>query len=196
MKRMFLFMFATAVASIATVAHAATLNVTPDSSTYAPGATITLTVQGNIDATAEATTNIDVRLAFTNSTFVSSTAENALNPPPMFGAQTGWTVGGTEGTLIGGEVTVFNQIQGLPPGGPFVNNCNGTFTDCFVTATVVFTAGSPGTAAFDFGALTNFFGVGGGSGVSVVVGPEPGTASLLALGLLGLAMRRRGSACC
>jgi len=191
MKRIFLLTLATAVAGFATSVNAATVEITADSLTYSPGAPITLTVTGTINATAELTTNIDVRLAFTNSTFVSSTAEQALNPPPMFGAQTGWTVGGTEGTIVGGEVTVFNQIQGLPPGGPFVNNCNGSFTACSVSATVVLTAGSPGTASFDLGALTNFFGVGGGGGTSVTIIPEPGTAALMGLGLLGLVVAGR-----
>ena len=189
MKRIFLLTLATAVAGFATVANAATLTIAADATTYAPGATITLTVTGTIDPTAEFASNIDVRLDLTNATFVSSTADQALNPPPAFGPQTGWTVGGTEGTASGNSVTVFGQIQGLPPGGPFVNNYNGT--DAFITATVVATAGSPGTAEFDFGSLTNFFGVGGGAGTTVNVVPEPTTAALMGLGLLGLAAAGR-----
>jgi len=193
MKRIFLLTLATAVAGFATSVNAATLTITPDSTSYSPSQAITLTIVGTINATAELTPNIDVRIAFTNSTFVSSTSETALNPPPMFGPQTNWTVGGTQDQVIGGEVTAMNQIQGLPPGGPFVNNCNGSFTVCTLTATVVLTAGSPGTAEFDFGALTNFFGVGGGAGTTVTIIPEPGTAALMGLGLLGLivAGRRR-----
>ena len=176
---------------LASSGSAATLTVVADKSVYSPGESVTLTVTGTINpAAGEATTNIDVRLAFTNASFVSSTADNALNPPPPFGSQTSWTVGGTQGTLVGGEVTVFNQIQGLPPGGPFINNCNATFTDCFITATVVFTADTIGSMNFAFGTLTNFFGLGSGPGISLLV-PEPTTASLLTLGLLGLAMRRR-----
>ena len=171
MKRIVVCALATALASVSTLAHAATVTITPDALNYNVGDSITLTVTGTINATAELATNIDVRLSFTNSTFVSSTAEQVLNPPPMFGPQTGWTVAGTEGTIVGGEVNVFNQIQGLPPGGPFVNNCNGSFTACSVNAQVVFTAANAGTAEFDLGALTNFFGVGGGGGTTVTIVP-------------------------
>jgi len=179
---------------LASSGSAATLTVVADKSVYSPGESVTLTVTGTINpAAGEATTNIDVRLAFTNASFVSSTADTALKPPPTLPPgqpPTPWTVGGTQGTIVGGEVTVFNQIQGLPPGGPFINNCNATFTDCFITATVVFTADTIGSMNFAFGTLTNFFGLGSGPGISLLV-PEPTTASLLTLGLLGLAMRRR-----
>jgi len=193
MKRISLLVLATWMAGFGTVAHAADLTITPDASSYDSGELITLTVTGTTNpAGGEATTNIDVRVGFTNSSYVSSAADTALNPPPMFGPSTAWTVGGTQGTLVSGEVTVFNQIQGLPPGGPFINTCNASFTNCFLNATVLMTAGSPGFAVFSFGALTNFFGVGGGPGTSVIITPEPGTAALMGLGLLGLAARGRG----
>ena len=179
---------------LVTVSHAATLTVTSDASTYSPGDNITLTVMGIIDPTSELTTNIDVRLELSGPiSFVSSTADTALNPPPMFGAQTGWTVGGTQGTLSGNSITVFNQIQGLPPGGSFVNNFNGV-DEAYVTATVVLMLnGVPlpsNPAVADFGVNTNFFGIGPGPGWSFVI-PEPDTALLLAFGLLGLRASRR-----
>ena len=180
---------------LGTVAHAATLTVVADQTTYSPGETITLTVTGTIDPQSELTPNIDVRLELSGPiSFISSTADNALNPPPPFGPQTNWTVGGTEGTLSGNSVTVFNQIQGLPPGGPFVNNAPGDFSSAFITATVLLQLtgiplpGNPAVA--DFGANTNFFDIGPGPGWSYSI-PEPGTALLLAAGLLGLAASRR-----
>lgn len=181
-----------AVVASAAVSNSATLTVTPDKMTYSPGETINLRVQGTINPTAELASHIDVRLDFANATFVSSRADQALNPPPMFGSQTGWTVGGTQGDLLGNSLTVFGQIQGLPPGGVFVNNFNGV-NSSYITADVVATAGSPGTATFNFGSLTNFFGVGAGSGTSVSIIPEPSTATLLALGLAGCILTRRRS---
>ena len=108
----------------------------------------------------------------------------------MFGAQTGWTVGGTEGTLSGNSVTVFNQIQGLPPGAPFVNNYDGVDT-AYITATVLLTMGAALPVQIDFGPSTNFFGVGPGPGVTIEFIPEPTTATLLAMGLLGLMATRK-----
>ena len=174
-------------------AHAATLTVTADKSYYIPGDTITLTVVGSINPTVELTTHIDVRLTLTNVTFVSSTADVAVNPPGMFGPPTNWAVGGTEGNLVGGEVVVFSQIQGLPPGGTFLNNFNGV-DNAFITATVVLTMGGPaGNIPLDFGADTSFFGLGPGPAVILnpMVIPEPTTAALLGLGVLGLAAARR-----
>jgi len=177
-------------------ATGATLTVAADQTTYGVGDTITLTVVGTTNPFSENATGIDVRLDLPlNISFVSSTADIAQTPPCTFGPCI-WTVGETEGTLSGSSLTVFNQIQGPPPGGPFVNNSNGVDT-AFVTATVVLTATSSGLASFAFGPLTNFFGLGaalGGStppGTIVNIVPEPTMATLMALGLLGLAMRRR-----
>lgn len=170
--------------------YAATLTVSADKFTYNPGETITLTIVGTIDPTVEFATNIDVRLEFTNAGFQSSTADQALKPVPIFGAQAGWTVGGTEGTLSGNSVTVFNQIQGLPPGGPFVNNFNGV-DSAFITATVLLTMDSPALGQVDFGPLTNFFGIGLSLGTTFGIIPEPTTATLVALGVLALMTSRR-----
>ena len=179
-----------ATIGMGTVASAATLTVVADGTTYVSGSPITLYVVGTIEPATELATNIDVRLAFTNAGFVDSVAETALNLPPMFGSPQPWLVGGAQGNFAGNTLTVFSQFQGLPPGGPFFNNFNGT--TAFIASIVVAAAGSPGTASFDFGPLTNFFDVQGtGPGTTVNIVPEPTTATLLGLGLAGIAARRR-----
>lgn len=90
-------------------AHAATLTVTPDKEIYSLGEIITLTVTGSIVPTLESTPNIFVSLEFTYASFISSTADTALNPPPMFGSQTAWVVGGNQGTSIDDEARVFDR---------------------------------------------------------------------------------------
>jgi len=182
--------FLIATLGFTTFANAATLTVVSDAVSYGPGSIITLTVVGTIDPTTESATNIDVRLEFTNLYFVNSVADQALNPNPPFGPQTGWTVGGTEGTVSGNSITVFNQIQGLPPGGPFVNNFNGV-DSAFVSATVLLVRGAAGLAEVSFGPNTNFFGIGPGPGMSFFI-PEPATATLLASGLLAITLRWQG----
>ena len=191
MRFSFRLIFPLAALLFAQSVYAATLTVTPDNTSFLPGETVTLTVTGTINPTIDLAPNIDVRLALGGGiTFLSSTADQALNPPPMFGPQTGWTVGGTEGTESGNSVTVFNQIQGLPPGGPFVNNFNGV-DSAFITATVLVTLNGPGVFHIGFGPLTNFFGLSTGPAITLFT-PEPATATLVALGLLGLATTRRG----
>jgi len=171
MKSMSSFVFTSSITSVATVTHAAQLKVVPDATSYSPGAAISLTVTGTIDPTSEAAWGIRVLLGFTNSSFVSSTAEGLKNPPPRFGPQSNWACCGGEGSAV--------------------NNFNGV-DSAFVTATVLFTAGSPGTASFDFDAFNDFFDVQGASlGTTVNIVPEPGTAALMRLGLLGLAAAGR-----
>ena len=176
---------------------AATLTLTADQTAYNVGETVTLTVTGTIDPTTEATTHIDVRLALGGSfiNFLSSTADQALNPVPLVGPQTGWTVAGSQGQFISGNLVVINQIQGLAPGGTFVNNFNGV-DEAFITATVLLTLSGPGAFDIDFATDTDFFGIGPGPGITLNTGiPEPASAALLGLGLLGLATTQRRRAC-
>lgn len=176
-------------------AYAASLNVSADAGTYQIGDPITLTVTGSIVPTMDAAPNFFVSVDLPpNVSFVSSTADTALNPPPMFGPQTTWAVGGIQGSVLtGNSLRVFDQIQGLPPGAPFVNNHSPDFSSAFVTATVVLTATGPGSnVPFDFGTLTNFFGINGASpGTTVNIVPEPASAALLSLGLSAIALGRQ-----
>lgn len=68
-------------------------------------------VTGRIDPNYEETPNIDVRLKFSNSTFDLSAADQALNPPPMFGPQTGCDSAGA-----GPGVTVYIVLEPVAAG--------------------------------------------------------------------------------
>ena len=175
-------------------AYAVSLSVSADAATYQIGDPITLTVTGSIVPTMDATPNFFVSVDLPpNVSFVSSTADTALNPPPMFGPQTTWTVGGIQGSVLtGNSLRVFDQIQGLV-GGPFVNNAPPDFSSAFGTATVVLTATGPGSnVPFDFGTLTYFFGINGASpGTTVNIVPEPASAALLSLGLSAIVLGRQ-----
>ena len=175
--------------SFATNSSAATLTVTPDATSYTPGAPITLFVVGTINHQTELATNISVSLVFTNAGFVDSVAETATGGSPFNPLP--WTVGAAQGSFAGNSLMVFSQFEGLPPGGSFLNNMMGSSAS--IAGIVVAEAGSPGTASFDFGPLTNFFDVqGAGPGTTVNIVPEPSSVSLLALGrgLSGVALRR------
>ena len=188
--RVYALVVVAATIACATWVNAASLTVTADQDSYRLGSIVTLTVQGVIDPTVDHTTNIDVRLDLSeNLTFMGLTAQTAKNPPPTFGPQTDWIVGGTQGHLTGNSVTVFNQLQGLPPGGTFLNNFNG-LDEAYVTAEVVLMLDGEGPASADFGASTAFFGLGGGPGWAYPI-PEPDAVALMGLGLAGLALAGR-----
>ena len=67
--------------------------------------------------------------------------------------------------------------------------------DAPVTSTIVLSAAAPGFVTIDFEGLTgsptqlDFFGLSTGTGTSLVIVPEPGSAALVALGLVALARR-------
>lgn len=181
-----------ATISSATMASAASLTISADQEYYSQGEPITLTLTGRIDPTVDFATNIYVRLELSGPlTLVDSAADTALNPMLAFGPQTTWLVGGTQGSLSGDSLTVFDQLQGLPPGAPFVNNFDGV-DEAYVKATVVLMMDGEGPAGADFAADTNFFGIDPGPGWMYAI-PEPTTAGLMGLGLVGLVIvgRRR-----
>jgi hypothetical protein len=107
-----------------------------------------------------------------------------------------YSAGGTQGTTVGGNFIAFSQIGGLAdvpltnnmtPGVPFSTG-GSSLTAVFTT-----TAGAPGTYPIMLSAVgAGFFNVSGSQQIgSYTVVPEPTTAALMGLGLLGLAVAGR-----
>ncbi len=181
MKR---FLTATMIAvGFAAVANAASLTITPDKTSYNVGESIVLTITGDSGGVAAQGVFGALALSGTGSmTYVSG----SQSPISSFGGALPWTP-----SAVGAQNTVFNQIVGVTP-------FPGDWTSPLAVAT--YTAATLGVVNIGWnndssvGAL-NFFGiaVGDAGTASITIVPEPTTASLLALGLIGLAMRRRGS---
>ena len=194
MKRFLIAVLGAAVA-FATVANAATLVATaPDA---ASGAPVTITLVGTTDPETETTQSIDVRIVG-GGTAVST--ETGLAGVCVAGSGcipgAAWSVGGTQGTNVGGNYQAFNQIGGLAAvpntanmtaGSPF-NTGNSSLTSVYTI-----TAGAPGTYPIMLSSIgVGFFGVTGTAQIgSYTVVPEPTTAALMGLGLLGLAVAGR-----
>jgi hypothetical protein len=126
---------------------------------------------------------------------------NALLDPPAQATQTPlvsagvtWTQGGLAGFCndANGRCRMFNQTRA---GGAAAIDNGGTFQ----LSTVTFTAVAQGTATFTWmiSPLTpatqrlDYFGVTNSPGLTITIVPEPTTAALLGLGLLGLAVAGR-----
>jgi len=195
MKRFLIAVLGAAVA-FATVANAATLVATaPDS---ASGGTVTITLVGTTDPETETAQSIDVRIVGAGFTAVS--AEAATGGVCVVGSGcipgAAYSVGGTQGTTVGGNFVAFSQIGGLAAV-PLTNNMTpgAVFSTGGSSLTAVFTtiAGAPGTYPITLSNIgAGFFGVTGTTQIgSYTVVPEPTTAALMGLGLLGLAFAGR-----
>lgn len=169
-------------------ASAATLSVAADKSTYSLGETITLSIVG--DSEGASAVLVGGYLSF-DETRVSWLATDQV-PLTSFGGSLVWVLGG----VVGG------CLQGIdePPGCWAIAQANGSLSplpvDGPLSVTMTLTATGLGVVDFEWAngvaVDTDFFGLTSAPGTSVtIVNPEPGTAGLLALGLVGMSLSRR-----
>jgi hypothetical protein len=171
-------------------AQSATLTLTTDQAVYAISDTITLTAVG--DAQGFAATG----LTGTVITPGNTTGNTGSGTQSQLTSFTGFFTWARIGTLV----------EGIPPGtfmmfDQVAPQTSGNIPDQKLTAVMTFHADTAGTASFNWltsgGGLLNlsFFGLTSANGVTVTIVPEPTTAGLMGLGLIGLAIsgRRRKS---
>ena len=168
---------------LASSGHAASLTVTPDSTTYFVGDTVTLSIVGD-SMGAEALSILGVLLFDETILTPVSATQNTLT---SFDGAYVWSEGSVHGEeAVGpGSIYAFTQIGALTP----------YAVDQQLMATVTFTVDAVGSVDIDWlddgsSQTLDFFGLTTAPGTSLTTIPEPGTAALLSLGLLGLAMRR------
>jgi hypothetical protein len=174
---------------IATAANAATLSVTPNKLTYFTGETITLTISGD-DAGATART-IFGRLDYSGVLLNNGTRSQTQ----LVGQSGNWHVGSLSESDNGIQASssAFDQAAPFPVAVyDTALNLPGTLSIVTLIAAAVGVVDVSWHTASDADAL-NFFGLTNANGTSftIVSSPEPGTAALIALGLLGLVGWRR-----
>jgi PEP-CTERM motif-containing protein len=178
MKRTLILM--AVVLGFATAASAATLTVTTDKTTYLVGETISLTVTGDSLNANTTTYSLIGALTYSSTLTDPGSVGVPLNPGP------GWSDGGvsqSDGTTTPFNFADFGFTNDTPAydGGPKVIN----------TATLI--AQAVGVVTTGWTAALSFYdlqGSGGGTASFTIV-PEPTTAALLGLGLVGLVVSGR-----
>ena len=166
-------------------AQATTLTMTSDKTSYAVGEAITITVTGDVQGTDGY--KVDGQILASGSGGVDFSG--AIYAQEILGAQTfNGSVPFTDGGVGGYDGEVMAQAGGLSP--VIVDS-----TDQIMTATMVITAATAGVVNFGWQTTgvnyLKFFGLTNAAGIAIQIIPEPTTAGLMGLGLLGLAISGR-----
>jgi hypothetical protein len=165
--------------SIAAGATAASLSVSSDKLTYLVGETVTLTVTGD-DGGASA------YAVFGRLDFSGALVDNATRSQiTLVGQQGPWETGtlssGDDG--ISAHSDAFNQVR-------YIQDTAYNLPAAFATVTLIAAAVGIVDVAWHIGIdaeQLKFFGLTDAPGTSFTIVPEPASAALFALGLLGLA---------
>jgi len=170
---------------LASAANAATLTVVADQANYLVGDTITLTVTG--DTQGGTALLVFGRLLFDAPVAAYSTGAPNQNALLAFGGALPWVTGPLSCGAASCEM--MNQIS------PVVGQA--VTSSVPLIATVSFLATAVGTSNVNWdtnqagGFGLDFFGLNDAAGTTINVIPEPTTAALLGLGMLGLAVAGR-----